>query len=336
MTPDSPASDLPETAAKTTGKLGLVLGSGAARGWAHFGVLQALEELKIKPDVIAGCSVGGLVGGAHLLGVLPDFAKWARELGPLGALKDFAFTFSRGGLLDPASAFEAFRDADRQIEDLPVPFAVNATDLATGKEVIFASGSTIDAVRASSAIPMIFSAAKVMQENGVNRWLVDGALCNPVPVNLARSLGADKVIAVDLNSISRTLERFSPPESRDLIVRELPAPPDSSVLPERFAALIASTQKYVADQVALARSRMKSRPHLIETAIASADIVQANLGDVRALIDKPDLRLTPDLRAYSHISFDQPDAMIEIGYETTMAAKTALKELAGTDEGAVR
>ncbi|MBY0420763.1 MAG: patatin-like phospholipase family protein, partial [Parvularculaceae bacterium] len=129
-------------------KLGLVLGSGAARGWAHVGVLRGLEEIGVKPDVIAGCSVGALVGGAYLVGALGALEAWARELKPLSALKSFSLGVARGGLVNTAPAFRAFHSYDRPIEDLPVRFGAVAADLGTGEEVWLTQGSLVEAARA--------------------------------------------------------------------------------------------------------------------------------------------------------------------------------------------
>ncbi|MEX0645728.1 MAG: patatin-like phospholipase family protein, partial [Parvularculaceae bacterium] len=201
-------------------KLGVVLGSGAARGWAHVGVLKGLEEIGVKPDVIAGCSVGALVGGAYLIGALEEFEAWARELKPLSALKSFALAVSHGGLVNAAPAFKAFAEFDRKIEDLPVKFGAVAADLGTGEEVWITEGSVIDAARASSAIPVIFHAVRRQ-----GRWLVDGAVANPAPVNLARSLGAEIVLSVDLTAVPRVLDRFNPPPPRiaEIAAEALPA-----------------------------------------------------------------------------------------------------------------
>jgi NTE family protein len=311
-------------------KLGLVLGSGAARGWAHIGVLQALDEMGVEPDIYAGCSAGALVSGAKLLGILEDLEKWALELKPLGAMKDFAFTFSRGGVLDPAAAFDSFRGADKLIEELDVPFAANATDIGTGEEVWLTQGSVIDAAKASTAIPLIFRAARMPGEHG-DRWLVDGALSNPVPVDLARSLGADKVIAVDVNAISRSIRRFNSERSTAVIVRPDPTPaiPENPVLPTPLANLIANTRAYVDQRAAVARARMKSKPHFFETATAAADIFQAQLAEAKAQIHPPDIRLTPDLRHIAHAAFDRAEEIIDIGYQVTMQAKEDILALEG-------
>ena len=309
-----------------TPKIGLVLGSGAARGWVHVGVLHALDELGIRPAVMTGCSAGALVGGAHLLGILPELEKWARELGPLGALKEFAFSWSRAGVIDPRPAFEAFREADRKIEDLPIPFGISATDLATGEEVRLTSGSTIDAARASSAIPIILHAARLSAEHG-DRWLVDGALTNPVPVDLALELGAEKVIAVDLQARSRTLQRFEAPRTRAVVVREQQPPPAPGILPPQITQLLHRTQTWVDEQVALAKSKMDAKPHFFETAIAASDIYQAQLARAKLALTTPDIIIAPDLRDFPPTAFDRPDEMIAVGYEETLALKDTLLAL---------
>ncbi|GGD00377.1 patatin-like phospholipase family protein [Aquisalinus flavus] len=323
----------PQTTPSRTGpKVGLVLGSGAARGWAHIGVLRAFDDMGLKPDVIAGCSVGALVGGAHLLGVLPEFEKWARELGPLAAMRDFAVNLSHGGFLNPDAAFKAFRHADKPFADLPIPFGVNATDLGTGRELWITEGSVIDAVRASSAIPMVIHAAKMPQDHG-DHWLVDGALSNPVPVDLARSLGADKVIAVDLTAVALTLERFDPPPTRAVTLVE-PAPliEQQHLLPEPLHNLVANTRHYVERQLQMAKAKMQATPHFFETAIATIDIFQTQLAEAKSQIHKPDVRLMPDMRAAGPTSFDRADEFIEIGYRVTMDAREEISALfAGKD-----
>ena len=311
-------------------KLGLVLGSGAARGWAHIGVLQALDEMGVKPDIYAGCSAGALISGAHLLGILDELKQWARELKPLGALKGFTFTFSRGGLIDPDTAFDGFQHADKNIEDLDIPYGANATDLGTGEEVWLTKGSVLSAAKASSAIPLVFRAARMPNEYG-DRWLVDGALANPVPVDLARALGADKVIAVDVNAISRAISRFDRPQTKELALRPalVPAIPEKPVLPAGMAAMLANTRAYVDEQAAINKAKRKARPHFFETAIATADIFQAQLAEAKAQIHPADIRLTPDLRHIPHTAFDKADELIDIGYQVTMAAKEDIIALEG-------
>ncbi|MEK7266587.1 MAG: patatin-like phospholipase family protein [Pseudomonadota bacterium] len=291
-----------------TRKLGLVLGSGAARGWAHVGVLRALGEIGVRPDIIAGCSVGALVGGAYLVGALEEFEAWGRELSPLSAIGAFNFWVNRGGLIDTGPAFEAFNAFDKNIEDLPVKFGAVAADLGTGEEVWITQGSVIDAARASSAIPVLFHAV----QRG-SRWLVDGAVANPAPVSLARYLGADIVISVDLNANPRVLSRFNPPPAG---VPALDAP-HQYASDETFSGtvtkFIEETRSRIDRQMAIAKARAQAKPQLFETAYAAIDIFQMHLTRMRAETAPPDLHLTPDMRDALPNAFDRADEFIEKG-----------------------
>lgn len=305
----------------TAKKLGLALGSGAARGWAHIGVLRGLEEIGVKPDAVAGCSVGALVGGAYLIGALDAFEGWARELKPLSALQRFNLKLVRGGFIDTEPAFDAFRDYDKLIEDLPVRFAAVAADLGTGEEITITTGSVIDAARASSAIPVVFHA---VPRN--NRWLVDGALANPAPISAARALGADVVVAVDLNAVPRVLERFDPPPPGPPALVPETQPP-ATTFTGAVTRLIDETQTAVQRQIDLAKARADAAPHLFETAYAAADIFQMHLARARAEIDPPDVMLKPDMRDAMPTAFDRADEFIEEGRRALLAEADRIKAL---------
>lgn len=302
-------------------KLGLVLGSGAARGWAHIGVLKALKEIDAAPDAIAGCSVGALVGGAHLIGALDEFERWARTLKPVSALQSFALKVHRGGFIDAAPAFEAFRDFDKNIEDLPIKYGAVATDLSTGEEVTITSGSVIDAARASSAIPVVFHA---IHTHG--KWLVDGALANPAPVSLARQLGADLVICVDLNAVPRVLDRFDAPKERLPVPVHKDAKPPATVT-GAVAKLIDDTKAAIDHQVAMAKARAGAKPHLFETAYAASDIFQMQLARARALAEPADVLVKPDMRDAMPTAFDRADEFIEEGYRALMEQRSEIERL---------
>lgn len=291
-----------------TKKLGLVLGSGAARGWAHIGVLRGLEELGLKPDVIAGCSVGALIGGAYLLGGLEELEVWARELSPLSALSSFSFGLKKGGFIDVNPAFEAFRHLDKNIEDLPVKFGAAAADLGTGEEVWLTAGSMLEAAKASSAIPLVFHAV----QKG-HQWLVDGALANPVPVSLARSLGADVVISVNLQAVPKVLERFDPPPPSLPVIVEKPSLPVARTFPATLTQFIDHTKRRVDEQIALVKVRQAAKPQLFETAYAAADIFQMHLARLREETAPADISLEPDMRDAQPTSFDRADEFIEEG-----------------------
>lgn len=308
-------------------KLGLVLGSGAARGWAHFGVLKGLEEMGLKPDAIAGCSVGALVGGAYLLGVMEEFGAWARELKPLSALQSFTFGVSRGGLVNTAPAFMAFTGFDRNIEDLDVKFGAVAADLGTGEEVWLTEGSVIEAARASSAIPVMFHS--VRREG---RWLVDGALANPTPVSLARHLGADVVISVDLNAVPRVLHRFSGRKDSasqlfDAAPSDAPPAGGEPILGPSVSKLVKETRSLIDRQIEMAKQKSLSRPKLFETAYAAADIFQMQLSRARAYAEPPDISLEPDVRHAMPNAFDRADEFIAEGRRALFAKQAEIEAL---------
>lgn len=194
-------------------KLGLALGSGSARGWAHIGVIQALAEAGIIPDVVCGCSIGAFVGAVYADGDVDKLAGWVDGLSwqDVMSLLDVGFS---GGLLkgDKLTVFFEHHFVDRDFSELPLPFGCVATDLATGREVWLREGSVAAAVRASIALPGVF--APVSHNS---RLLVDGGLVNPVPVSLCRALGADIVIAVDLGSdiVGSSLKRQIPAAERE-------------------------------------------------------------------------------------------------------------------------
>lgn len=308
-------------------KIGVAWGSGAARGWAHVGVLRAFDEMGIETDVEAGCSVGALVSGARRLGIWQEFLAWAQEISPLDALGQFALSLGAGGLINPARAFETFRYADQKIEDLSAPWGAVATDLATGQEVWLTAGSVLDATRASSAIPMVMQAAPIMFR-GAQRWMIDGAASNPVPVSLARALGADRVIAVDLTASAVTLKRFARPSSREVVpVEPNPDRNGESFLPDVVRKLIHDTQDYLNRELTMAKAKAQAKPHFFETAAATTDIVQAHLAQARAQIDVADVRITPRLDDISPAAFDQPDVIVERGYDAAFEKRDQLLAL---------
>jgi len=180
-------------------KIGLALGSGASRGWSHIGVLKALLAAGIEPDVVCGTSVGAMVGGSYLAGNLDKLEHWVLESSRSDVLRFFSFRLANSAFVD-IERFNWFLHnfvaaADLLIEQLKKPYAAVCTDLDCGREVLLREGGVADAVRASMAMPGLFPA-----EHNNQRWLVDGGLVNPLPVAACRTLGADIVIGVNLNS----------------------------------------------------------------------------------------------------------------------------------------
>ena len=267
-------------------KIGVALGGGSARGWAHVGVLRGLEALGVRPDVVAGTSAGALVGAAWAIGRMDDFERWLDTLVKPRDLVDY-FDFSlrgavlKGGLLKGERLFDFFsiHAEDRPIERLPIPFGAVATDLATGGEVWLRAGSLQAAVRASVSIPGLL---KPVRLDG--RWCVDGSLANPVPVTLCRALGADVVLAVDVNAGEFAEERPFAPQD---------AGPDGD-------------------------------PTLLEVVERSLHILQERLTRPRLADDPPDVLITPGVGQIGFLEFHRSQDALEAGRKAVDAVADQL------------
>lgn len=184
------------TADRPAHRISLVLGSGGARGMAHIGVIDALTEAGCEIDAISGCSMGALVGGIHAMGRLDEYRHWLLALERLDVLRLLDISFSSSGLIKGERIIRTLKalTGDTRIEDLPIRFTAVATDLGSGREVWIDEGPLYDAIRASIAVPTFFTP---LRRQG--RLLVDGGLCNPVPIAPTMRRAADLRVAVDLN-----------------------------------------------------------------------------------------------------------------------------------------
>lgn len=298
-------------------KIGLALGSGSARGWAHIGVIQALEEMGVKPDIVAGCSIGSLVGAAYRGGHLKTLDEWVRKLTFWDVVRLLDVRMM-GGLIEGQSLMTSFEDKlkDINIEELPEPFAAVATDLGTGREVWLQSGPLPNAVRASIALPGLFSPVHMN-----NRWLVDGGLTNPVPVSLCRAMGADIIIAVNLNSdiIGRHLKSQTERakeikgEERDLF-NQLLAKLNSGILESKLARW--GKNKESGETV----------PGLFEVMASSINIMQDRITKSRMAGDPPDVLLSPRLGKLGLLEFDRAEEAIAEGCESVHRMSSAIKQ----------
>lgn len=263
-------------------KLGIALGSGSARGWSHIGVLRALAEAGVEPDIVCGCSIGAFVGAAYVNGDLPKLEAWVTSLGWKDVLGMFDVSL-RGGLIKGEKLIEFFSQnfVDHDFAALPKPFACVATDLETGREIWLKEGSVAAAVRASIALPGLFTPC---ERDG--RLLVDGGLVNPVPVSLCRALGADIVIAVDLGSdraghLRRRNGTVSPDNWRRRLLQRLGkngASGEEQMLPSLTEVLAASVNIM---QVRIARSRLAGEPAdmVLEPRLAQIGLMDYHRGD---------------------------------------------------------
>ncbi len=179
-------------------RIGLALGSGASRGWSHIGIVRGLLNAGIEPDVVCGTSVGAMIGASYLTGKLDALTEWVLGSTRTDVLRFFGPQFTQSGFVD-LKRFRWFlhsyvADEEQRIEDLPKSYAAVSTVLNTGRETWFTRGPVAESVRASMSMPGLFPAVRLD-----DRWMVDGGLVNPVPVSVCHALGADVVIAVNLN-----------------------------------------------------------------------------------------------------------------------------------------
>ena len=278
--------------------IGLALGSGSARGWAHIGVIQALEKAGIHADVVCGTSIGGLVGAAYAAGELTRFEKWVTGLG-FRDVVSFMDLGLNGGMLKGEKVMEFFRKnfVDRPIEELNLPFGVVATALHSGAEIWLRTGSTVDAVRASLGMPGLFTPVR----HG-GKVLVDGGLVNPVPVSLARAMGAEIVIAVDLSSDLLGHRHMHP----EVVTSE--APP--SLVSEWMRKLQETFGRASSDEAGEAPVLL---PSMLSTVAQSLNIMQVRITRSRMAGEPPELIIAPRLAHLGLLEFHRAGEAIEEG-----------------------
>lgn len=291
-------------------RIGLALGSGSARGWAHLGVIKALERAGVSAEIVCGTSIGALVGAAHAAGDTERLDEWVRGLTwqQVMSLMDVRLS---GGLIRGSLLVEFFRSrfADKGIEHLGKKFACVATELTSGREVWLQSGSVVDAVRASIAIPGLL--APVVHEE---RLLVDGALVNPVPVSLCRALGADIVIGVDLNwdLIGR---RKQVPE----VVKTEAGPADNGILESIFAKFRGSRPPDPPIQ----------NPSMLDVLTTSLNIMQVRITRSRLAGEPADVLIQPRLSGIAAMDFHRGAVAMAEGERAAEQAMPLVRELLG-------
>ncbi|MBN1547459.1 MAG: patatin-like phospholipase family protein [Syntrophaceae bacterium] len=296
-------------------RVGLVLGSGSARGWSHIGVIKCLREEHIPIDLICGCSMGAVVGGAYAAGILEALEDLAREFSWLDFLKFMDVSLSRRGLLEGNHITDFFRDqiADITIEKLPLPFGAVAVDLETGKEISFLKGPLIEAMRASFSFPGLFTPFQKDQQ-----WLIDGGLLNPVPVSLCRSMGADVVIAVNLNDgiVGKTLIKKNNRAGNAFLQEKL-----MEALNSEF---ITSTFPFIKKKGGAELPRTKA-PNMFEVMANSIYIMQDSITRQRLLEDPPDILISPRLADVALLEFNKANKTIQEGFLSAKALLPAIK-----------
>jgi NTE family protein len=302
-------------------RIGLALGGGAARGWAHIGVLQVLTEAGYGPDVVAGTSVGAVVGGCHMAGKLSELAEFAVSLTKRRVVGLMDFHIGGAGLI-AGGRLKRLLERDLtgiRIEDLPQRFVAIATELGTGHEIWLTHGPLVEALRASYALPGVFDPVKLG-----GRWLMDGALVNPVPVTACRALGADIVICVNLNSDLA---------GRGTVIQNHAAEPDPDSRPgtasppaSRWLEGISGAARRVRG---LVTRPVNDRPGLAGVMVDAFNITQDRISRSRLAGDPPDVMIGPKLGRVGLFDFHRAEETIEFGRVATRRALDEISVLVG-------
>jgi NTE family protein len=297
-------------------RFAIALGGGAARGWAHIGVMRAFSEAGLKPDIIAGTSIGAVVGGCYAAGALDDLERFARELTRRRVFGLLDLNFAGSGLIsgNRLARLLTARLQDQAIETLRPRFACVATELGTGHEIWLSRGPLVEALRASYALPGIFQPVRVG-----GRWLVDGALVNPVPVTVARAMGAEFVIAVNLQS-----DVFG--RGTVVQVHGGEEPPDDAGQSPAVGAPMPDARHVLRRQLI---GRQNGPPGISSVMIEAFNIIQDRIARSRLAGDPPDATIGPKVGALGLFDFHRAGEAIDIGYESTRRAIPEIVEFAG-------
>jgi NTE family protein len=279
-------------------KIGLALGSGSSRGWSHIGIINELATLGIQPDIVCGTSVGAMVGAAYATGKLEKLGTWACSVTKFDVARFLDISTSFTGFVNTERFHQFLNEniaADEDlIESLPKVYAAIATDLDTGREVWLQDGSVIQAVWSSMALPGLFPA---IRHN--NRWLVDGGLVNPVPVSVCRALGADLVIAVNLNGdiVSKRVNKIAAKNGN-------PVSGKLSELVKEYTSLSLFEP-----------ANKEQPPGLLDAIAASVKITQDRITRSRLAGEPPDIIFSPKLSGIGLLELYRAEEAIEEGHQ---------------------
>ena len=280
-------------------RIGLALGSGASRGWSHIGVIKALLAEGVEPHVVCGTSVGAMIGGSFVAGKLEKLEDWVLGSSRSDVLRFFEINLTQSGFVDTdrltwfLNSYVA--SENQRIEDMPIKYAAVSTDLDTGREVWFTHGGVADAVRASMAMPGLFPAVQ-----NDERWLVDGGLVNPVPVSVCHALGAEVVIAVNLNA--------------GIVGKRNDASQEATSLQDKgILSNIKQQAKEYSDSIFPSRDKKNEAPGLFHAIGNSINIFQDRITRSRLAGDPADVVLSPKVSHIGMLEFHRAAEAIEAG-----------------------
>jgi NTE family protein len=311
---DTAAADPQAAETLTRPTIGLALGGGAARGFAHIGVMHALAAHGIVPDVIVGTSIGAVVGGCYAANQMDELESWSRALTVRGVLSYLDINLSGSGLIrgDQLAKRLNVGLADQRIDDLPIRFAAIATEFNTGHEIWLTRGRLAEALRASYALPGIFPPVRIG-----GRWLVDGALVNPVPVSAARALGARLVIAVNLNADLFGRGTIIASHGSDDEDDAANAAPKSNGLRGMFTRDRALRRQFLG---------RRGRPGIPTVMVEAFNVMQDRITRARLAGDPPDVLISPRLGQIGWFDFHHAGEAIAIGSDAAEKSMAAVNE----------
>lgn len=279
-------------------KIALALGGGSSRGWSHIGVIRALADIGIVPDIICGTSIGALVGAAYATNKISRLEEWACSLTKFETAKFFEINTSLTGFVDTERLHHFLNEYVASdniiIEDLDKQYAAVSTDLETGREVWFTKGAMLEAVWASISLPGLFPAIR-----NNNRWLVDGGLVNPVPVSVCRALGADIVIAVNLNG--------------DIVGKHFEHTEKVKQLDNSVVGKLTDLVKDYTGSLFSTVGEDEQPPNLFDAIAGSVNITQDRITRSRMAGDPPDILLSPKLSHIGLLEFYRASEAISEG-----------------------
>ena len=281
-------------------RISLVLGSGGARGHAHLGVIQALEEQGFRIRNLAGTSMGAVIGGIYAADALDTYREWAYrlEVGDVVKLLDFSF---RGGVFKGERVFDVLGEliGHRQIEQLPTGFVAVATDIDAQREIWLNQGSLFEAVRASSAVPGVFEPVRIG-----GRTLVDGGLVNPIPIAPTLNDDTELTIAVNLNATSGH-HLSHPPKPRDR------STPEDEAYRSKITRFVTEL---------FGNSNDTERPGTAQLMVRSIDVMQGAIARLKLAAYVPDIVVEIPRDTAGFFEFNRAEELAELGYENTLKA----------------
>jgi len=310
-------------------KIGLALGSGSSRGWAHIGIIDELAKLGISPDIVCGTSVGAMVGAAYVNGNIEKLESWARSVTKIDVAKFIQFNTSFTGFVNSERFHDYLNENiatdDDVIESCSKIYAAVATDLESGREVWLTQGSIIQAVWASMALPGLFPAIK-----NNDRWLVDGGLVNPVPVSVCKALGADVVIAVNLNGdIVGKHQRNKQREKLQLEKKKTENSENNGISRKINDLVKEYTNFSLFDAEDPDAEKTEQPPSLLDAIASSVNITQDRITRSRMAGDPPDIVFSPRLADIGLLELYRADEAIAEGRKCVIRKMSEIEHVLG-------